>query len=152
FLAELHQLMIEADIPGRDLPPPGEAFPGWEMIAPMLRPRNGSVFSLVEKPLILWDEPEQVRGAARRHRTRLEQIETSAAYDPERVFFRWEEIEQQTAACPQLVFQQLDLGWNPAGPEAAAHISTRPSLSFHGNMQVAIAEARTIVEEGRRVA
>src|SRR6202011_27750 len=32
------------------------------------------------------------------------------------------------------------------------HISTRPSMSFHGNMQVAIAEARTLVESGQRVA
>jgi transcription-repair coupling factor (superfamily II helicase) len=152
FLAELHQLMIEADIPGRDLPAPGEVFPGWELVAPMLRPRNASVLSLAEKSLILWDEPEQVRGAARRLWTRLEQIETSPAYDPDRVFFRWEEIEKQAAAVPQLVFQQLDIGWNPAGPEPAAHISTRPALSFHGNMQVAIAEARTLVEEGRKVA
>ncbi len=45
FLSELHDLMREADIPGRDLPPPGETFPGWELVAPMLRPRNASVFS-----------------------------------------------------------------------------------------------------------
>jgi transcription-repair coupling factor (superfamily II helicase) len=31
-------------------------------------------------------------------------------------------------------------------------VSTRPSLSFHGNMQVAISEARTLVESGNRVA
>jgi transcription-repair coupling factor (superfamily II helicase) len=152
FLADLHQLMMEADIPGRDLPPPGEVFPGWELIAPMLRTRDASVFSLVDKPVILWDEPEQVRAAARRLWTRLEQIEPSPAYDPDRVFFRWEEIERQASAEPQLSLQQLDIGWNPAGPEPASHISTRPALTFHGNMQVAIAEARTLVEEGRRVA
>jgi transcription-repair coupling factor (superfamily II helicase) len=152
LLAELHHLMIEADIPGRDLPPPGEPFPGWELIAPMLRPREASVFSLADKAVILWDEPEQVRAAARRLWTRLEQIEPSPAYDPDRVFFRWEEIERQAAAGSQVAFQQLDIGWTPIGPEPAAHIATRPALSFHGNMQVAIAEARTLVEEGRRVA
>src|SRR5439155_557760 len=31
-------------------------------------------------------------------------------------------------------------------------IATRPSLAFHGNMKVAVAEARTLVEEGRKVA
>ena len=35
---------------------------------------------------------------------------------------------------------------------AARHISTRPTMSFRGNMQVAIAEARTLVEGGNRVA
>jgi transcription-repair coupling factor (superfamily II helicase) len=151
FLAELNQLMQEADIPGRDLPPPGEAFPGWELIAPMLRPRTASVFDLAERAVILWDEPEQVRAAARRLWTRLEQIEPSPACDPARVFFRWEELEQQAAAGPQAALQQLDIGWSPTGVEAA-HIATRPALSFHGNMQVAIAEARTLVEEGKRVA
>jgi transcription-repair coupling factor (superfamily II helicase) len=46
LLAELNQLVREAGLPGRDLPPPGEPFPGWELVAPMLRPRLGSVFSL----------------------------------------------------------------------------------------------------------
>jgi transcription-repair coupling factor (superfamily II helicase) len=152
LLAQLNELMQQADIPGRDLPPPGEAFPGWELIAPMLRPRQASVFSLLERPVVLWDEPEQVRAAARRLWTRLEQIETSAAYDPDRVFFRWEDLEKQSASGPQISFQQLDIGWSPTGVEPASHISTRPALSFHGNMQVAIAEARTLVEDGRRVA
>ena len=152
FLAELNQLMQEADIPGRDLPSPGEPFAGWELIAPMLRPRNASVLSLVEKPVVIWDEPEQVRAAARRLWTRLEQIERSSAYDPERVFFRWEELEERAAAGSQAAFQQLDIGWSPTDTEEGGHIATRPALSFHGNMQVAIAEARTLVEEGRRVA
>jgi transcription-repair coupling factor (superfamily II helicase) len=152
FLAELNQLMQDADIPGRDLPPPGEPFPGWEMIAPMLRPRNASVFQLVERPIVLWDEPEQVRAAARRLWTRLEQNEPNPAYDPDRVFFRWEELERQAATGPQLVLQQLEIGWTPAGTEPAGHIATRPTLSFHGNMKVAIAEARNIVDAGSRVA
>jgi len=152
LLSELNALMREADIPGRDLPPPGEPFPGWELISPMIRPRTESVLSLVDRPVIVWDEPEQVRGAARRLWTRLEQTETSPAYDPERVFLRWEEFEQQAAAKPQVTFQQLEIGWSPTGTENPAHIATRPALAFHGNMQVAIAEARTLVEEGRRVA
>ena len=32
------------------------------------------------------------------------------------------------------------------------HIPSRPSMSFHGNMQVAIAEARSLIESGSRVA
>jgi len=53
LLSELHDLMRAADIPGRDLPPPGEAFPGWELVAPMLRPRHASVFSLMERPVVV---------------------------------------------------------------------------------------------------
>jgi transcription-repair coupling factor (superfamily II helicase) len=152
LLAELNELMHEAGIPGRDLPPPGETFPGWELIAPMLRPRNASVFQLLEKPAVIWDEPEQVIGAAKRLWTRLEQIDRSPAYDPDRIFFRWEDLEKQAGAAPQVKFQQIDIGWSASGEATSAHVATRPSMTFHGNIQVAIAEARTLVESGQKVA
>jgi transcription-repair coupling factor (superfamily II helicase) len=152
LLSDLHDLMREADIPGRDLPPPGEPFPGWELVAPMLRPRNASVFSLMERPVVIWDEPDQVQSAVKRLWTRLEQIERSKAYDPNRIFFQWEELERQAKGGPQVVFQQLDMAWSPSGAETSTHISTRPAMSFHGNIQVAVAEARTLVEAGNKVA
>jgi transcription-repair coupling factor (superfamily II helicase) len=151
LLAELGELVREAGLPGRDLPPPGETFPGWELISPMLRPRASSVFSLLERPIIVWDEPEQVHAAARRFWTRLEQIETSPAYDPDKVYFRWEDLERHTGSSAQCSFKELDIAWSTAEAAASHHIATRPSLSFRGNMQVAIAEARTLVESGNRV-
>ena len=150
-LAQLADLMRAADIPGRDLPPPGETFPGWELVAPMLRPKPASVFGLIERRIILWDEPEQVRAAAERLWKRLEQIEISPAYDPERIFFHMEELERQAANGPQVSMKELEIGWSPDDPPIL-HISTRPSMAFHGNMRVAIAEARTLVESGNRVA
>ena len=145
--------MREADVPGRDLPPPGETFPGWELVAPMLLPKNASVFSLMEKPVVIWDEPDQIRGAARRLWTRLEQIEPSPAYNPERIFFRWEELEKQAKGGPQVAFQQIDIGMSTPEQEAESHISTRPCMSFHGNIQVATwRRARTLVESGQKVA
>ncbi len=148
LLAQLGELLREAGIPGRDLPPPGEPFPGWELIEPMLRSRSASVFDLLNKPVVIWDEPEQIRSAAERFWKRLEQIERSAACDPDRVYFRWEDLERQAAAAPQLSVKELEIGVDPG----VLHIATRPSQAFHGNMQVAIAEARTLVEAGNRVA
>ena len=150
LLVELGELMREAGIPGRDLPPPGEPFPGWELVSAMASPPPASVFSLLERPLVVWDEPDQVRAAARRLWTRLEQIERSPVYDPDRVFFRWEELERQAAAAPRLALEELE--FSAAGTEGRFHISTRASMSFHGNMKVAIAEARNLVESGNRVA
>ena len=147
LLAQLGDLLREADVPGRDLPPPGEPFPGWELLAPMVRPRNSSVFALLERPVVVWDEPDQIRGAAERFWKRLEQIEPSAACDPDRIFFRWEELERQAGTVSRVEVKELELGADPG-----LHISTRPSLAFHGNMQMAIAEARTLVESGNRVA
>ena len=151
LLAELGELVREAGLPGRDLPPPGEPFPGWELIAPMLRPRAASVFSLLERPIIVWDEPEQIHAAARRFWTRLEQIEPSAAYDPGKVYFGWEDLERQTGSSAQCSLKELDIAWSPAEAGASRHIATRPTVSFRGNMRVAIAEARTLVEAGNRV-
>ena len=53
LLAQLGDLMREADVPGRDLPPPGEPFPGWELLAPMVRPRQSSVFALLDRPVVI---------------------------------------------------------------------------------------------------
>ena len=151
LLAQLRDLVRAADIPGRDLPPPGEPFPGWELIAPMIRPRQGSVLGLLEHSVVLWDEPEQIHGAAERLWKRLEQIEVSPAYDPDRVFFRWEDLERQAAAGPQVSLKELEVGWTE-GETSVLHLATRPSMAFHGNMRVAVAEARTLVEAGNRVA
>ena len=156
LLAQLHELMREAGLPGRDLPLPGEPFAGWELAAAMVQPREASVFSLLERPIVVWDEPEQVQAAAGRLWKRLEQIERSPAYDPDRIFFRPEDLERHAAPCAQLALEELDLGvdapWSPAAEDGRFHISTRPALAFHGNMQVAIAEARNLVEAGNRVA
>ena len=151
MLVQLAELMRQADIPGRDLPPPGEPFAGWEMVVPMLRPRYASVFSLVDRPLVVWDEPELVQAAAERLWKRLEQIERSPAYDPDRSFFTWEALRLQTASSPQVSFKELEIGWGSEG-QGNCHVSTRPASAFHGNMQVAIAEARNQVESGSRVA
>ena len=144
-LARLAELLAESGVARRDLPVPGETFPGWELLAPMVRPREATVFDLMENATVLWDEPEQVRGAAERFWKRLDAVPRSAAYDPSSIFLGWDQL-QAKAGLPQVAFHELDLA---AG---ALHISTRPSMAFHGNMQVAIAEARTLVEAGSRVA
>jgi len=152
LLAQLADLLREAGLQGRDLPPPREPFPGWELLAPMLRPRVGSVLGLMERPVVLWDEPEQVRSAAERLWKRLEQTEVSPAYDPARIFFRWEELERQAAEGPQVSLKELEVGWAGQEQGEKLHLSTHASMKFHGNMRVAIAEARTLVESGTRVA
>jgi transcription-repair coupling factor (superfamily II helicase) len=148
-LLELYNLLQESGMRARDLPPPGEPFPGWELLDGMVRPAHGSVFDLVERAVVVWDEPDQVKAAAERFWVRLDQIERTPAFDPDRMYLKWEEIEAKPAAA-RVSFLELDLG--APGGDSRFHISTRPSMAFHGNMQVAIAEARTLVESGNRVA
>jgi transcription-repair coupling factor (superfamily II helicase) len=150
LLVELNERMQESGVSARDLPAPGDPFPGWELLTPMARPHDTSILSLMDRAIVLWDEPEQIRGAAERLWKRLEQVETSAAYDPARIFFRWEELEASAARHRQVAFRELEIV--TAGAVPSLHIPTRPSMSFRGNMQVAIAEARTLVDAGSRVA
>jgi len=141
LVAELNELIDGAG-------PAAEPFPGWELLTGMVRPRHSSVFSLLANPMVLWDEPEQVGAAAERFWKRLEQIDRTPSFDPEKLFFRWEDLKNQAQAAAQLDIKELDLGLG----DSTFHISTRPSMAFHGNMQVAIAEARNLVEAGQRVA
>ena len=146
MLVELGERIRQADLPGRDLAPSGEAFPGWELLTGMVRERQKSVLALADHPLVVWDEPEQVRGAAQRLWTRLEQTPRSPIYDPDRIFLNWEELESQASSFPQLSFEQLDLSGS------SLHLATRPSMAFHGNMQIAVGETRNLVDAGNRVA
>ena len=118
--------------------------PGWEFLLSLKNPRTASVFSLLEKPIVIWDEPEQVHAAAERSWIRLEQTPNQAA---EKIYFRWEELQSEVSRLTMLEMRELGL----LTGESDLHISTRPAQSFQGNMKVAIAEARTLVEAGNRV-
>ena len=143
---KLFSELSEAAGPER-IPGTGEPFPGWELLVPLVRPRAGSLFGLMDRPVVLWDEPEQLRSAADRLWKRLEDPEREPLCPPERVFFRWEELQAQVADQAQVALRELEVS-----PDTGAlHIGTRPAMTFQGNVQVAVAETRTLVENGARV-
>ncbi|MEX2261610.1 MAG: transcription-repair coupling factor, partial [Bryobacteraceae bacterium] len=123
---------------------------GWEFLTALERPRRASLFSLLEKPVILWDEPEQIRGAAERLWKRLEAPEKELEAGPELNFYRWEELAEELWDVQQVETRELDLSVADS-MEGSLHFSSRPSMAFHGNMKVAIAETRTLIEAGARV-
>ena len=146
LLAELTERLREEGMPARDLPTAGELFPGWELLAPLVRERNANLLSLIEKPIVIWDEPDLARGAAERLWKRLSAEDRRHYCPPERVFFGWDELRGAAEAHAQIEMRELDTSLN------ALHISTRPAMVFHGNMPAAIAEARNMVEAGYQVA
>ena len=131
-----------------ETPVPGETFSGWEFFVPLVRPRTESIFTLSRPALVVLDEPEQIAAAADRLWKRLEDPERPGPCKPEISFFRWEEINFQIETLGQLALRELELG----AAEDSIHIGTRPSMTFHGNMPVAVAEARNLVEQGYRAA
>jgi len=163
---ELFSRLSEAAGPER-IPDTGEPFAGWELLVPLVRARTDSVFGLMDRPLVVWDEPEQLRAAAERLWKRLEDPERDTSCPPERAFFRWQELEEKAASQAQIALRELDISPvttlapldqnKAAAPEAQSspakdlHIGTRPAMTFQGNIQVAVSETRALVEKGSHV-
>ena len=113
---------------------------------PMQAEPDHSLLDLAPGALVVIDEPEQVTLAAERLWKRLDQHPDSAGY-----FWHWEELVNRSSLPARdehirIALRELDLDGS------APHLSTRPSMAFHGSMQVAVAEAKTMVEQGYRVA
>jgi transcription-repair coupling factor (superfamily II helicase) len=149
LLRELAEAAEAADL---DLSNPGEIFPGWEFLVPLVRPRDHTLFSLVRDALVILDEPEAISSSANRLWQRLEQPDRAAPIDPAANFTKWEEFEHSLQSRTVLRVRELDLSLDLDGQGDPNHIPTRPSLTFRGNMPIAVAEARNLIQAGNRVA
>ncbi len=151
LLRELAEAAQKAEL---DLSNPGEVFPGWEYLVPLVRPRQHSLLSLTRDSLVILDEPTDIASAADRLWQRLENPERPAPIEPEKNFARWDELKAQLATRTVIRFQELDVVFEAGAAEAenTFHVPSRPSLSFHGNMPMAVGEARTLISAGNRVA
>lgn len=150
-LAELAGRMRDAGLHGLDLPAEGEIFAGWETLLPGLRANEATVLDFFDKPLLLIDEPEQTRAAADRLWIRLQAAPEYAR--AEAGMIAWEPFLELARAHDLIEMRMLETGQEPAAaPEDCFHISTRPSLAFHGNLQFAIREAKTLIEGGSQIA
>ena len=150
--ALLRQLAEAAEEAELELSNPGEIFPGWEFLVPLVRPRTENLFALNPDALIILDEPAAIQSAADRLWQRLENPDRPAPIAPEANFARWEELAATLENRTRISVQELELLDSAAEPAEHLHIPTRPSLTFQGNMPVAVAEARNLIQAGNRVA
>jgi transcription-repair coupling factor (superfamily II helicase) len=149
----LRQLAEAAEQADLDLSNPGEVFPGWEFLIPLVRPRSHNLLSLSKDALIVLDEPSAISSAADRLWNRLENPDRPAQIEPEKNFLRWDELDAAIEGRTTVSFQELELiTSNIPLADRSFHISTRQSLTFQGNMPVAVAEARNLIQAGYRVA
>ncbi len=151
LLRQLAEAAQEIDL---DLSNPGEVFPGWEFLVPLVRPRTHSILSLAHDATIILDEPEAISSAADRLWQRLEKPDRPAHIEPEKNFLHWDELRAQMEGRVLIGFQELELissSLHESTPHSF-HIPTRPALTFQGNMPVAVGEARNLIHAGNRVA
>lgn len=143
----LRQLAEAAGKLDLDLSNPGEIFPGWEFLVPLVRPRSHNLLSLSPEAIVVLDEPSNIASAADRLWQRLENPDRPAPLAPSENFLAWAEWNNILKDRTAIGFEELPL-------TGAAHfdIPTRPSLSFQGNMPIALAEARNLIQAGNRIA
>ena len=130
------QLAEAADNLDLELSNPGETFPGWEYLVPLVRPRSHNLLSLSADSIIVMDEPLDIASAADRLWQRLENPERPALLSPAENFLAWTQWNDNLKDRTTISFERLPLTGR------TFHIPTRPSMTFHGNMPVAVAEAR----------
>ncbi len=149
LLRELAEAADELEI---DLSNPGEIFPGWEFLVPLVRPRTHNLLSLAPDALVVIDEPSAISSAADRLWQRLEHPDRPAPIEPEKNFLRWDELAQACEQRAKITFEELELVASGSEEARRFHIPTRQSLTFKGNMTVAVAEAQNLIRAGNRVA
>ncbi len=150
----LRDLASAADALDIDLSNPGEVFPGWEFLVPLVRPRESNIFSLLPDAFVVLDEPSAIESAADRLWQRLDHPDRPALIEPEKNFARWDELRNSIAERTRISFEELEvLGENASSNGTVRfHVPTRPSLTFKGNMNVAVSEAQNLIRSGNRVA
>ena len=151
----LRELAEAADALDIDLSNPGEIFPGWEFLVPLVRPRESNILSLVPEAAIVLDEPTAIQSAADRLWQRLDHPDRPAPIEPDKNFARWDELKSLIASRVQITFEELEFFANETAAANGLqrfHIPTRPSLTFKGNMTVAVSETQNLIRSGNRVA
>ncbi|MEO8098463.1 MAG: transcription-repair coupling factor [Acidobacteriota bacterium] len=142
--------VTEAEIlPLRELPQSQAHAPGWEFEDALDNPRSHSLLDLAPNAIVILDEPEDIHAASERLWKRLTQLETDHSDGANLAasnFFTWAELAERESTHTEVSVRELHLGAD------SSHIASRPALVFQGNMQVAVAEAKTMVEQGKRVA
>jgi transcription-repair coupling factor (superfamily II helicase) len=139
--AELRDLAGREAVAGEDL-----FFPGWEFLAPLARPRTGTLAGFDHRAVIVEDEPERLRASAERLWERLEHGAHAALCPPEKIFLAWDEWQAAIEAKVRVALSELSLDI----AAVQAQMRTRPAMAFHGNLPVAVAEVRNLAEKGGR--
>ena len=120
-------------LPLRELPRPSEK--GRQAA------HDGTLAQLTPEALMVMSEPDQAAAAADRFWQRLES-------DDAEFVMTWDEWDAASRKLMRVDLSELDLS---VLGETPMHIPSRPAPAFHGNVPVAIAEARTLLEAGNRV-
>ncbi|MBI4165657.1 MAG: transcription-repair coupling factor, partial [Acidobacteria bacterium] len=121
-------------------------FPGWEFFVPLVEPHRRTLFSLLEKPVVVWDEPVERTGQLQKT---LEML--SGAYEevrdvvpprpsPQEIYLTEPEFLKALESLPALYLRELAIE-NPTGGPTGS-LSTQPPPKFHGGVKSMVEELK----------
>jgi transcription-repair coupling factor (superfamily II helicase) len=173
FFDRLVDLLARRNPEGREVRlPPGWSdaysgpFPGWEFYVPLVEPHPGTLFSLLERPVVVWDEPADHEGQFKDFVENL-QNGFDAVRDvspqpprPQELFLSGEEFRSSVAALPSISLSELviegaeEASGFPGPPTQTSQrfsLNTQPVPKFQGSLKVMAEQLRTQIESGEKL-
>lgn len=140
-------------------------FPGWEFYVPLVEAYPNTLFSLLERPVIVWDEPGD-------RRTQLQEVieNQQAGFDavrdvipqppqPRDLFLTEEEFWKSIAGIPAISFSELAIEGSADTHEFPVELpdsgprfflNTQPVPQYRGSLKVMAEHLRAQVENGEK--
>ncbi|MGH9375766.1 MAG: transcription-repair coupling factor, partial [Terriglobia bacterium] len=135
------------------------AFPGWEFFAPFAELHPLSIFGLLDRPVVVWDEPEdcerQIEDVRKEWQAAWEEVRDVAPPFPPPGCLLLGEAELRAAAEPlaRVSLEELAIESGPAGRgvDGTFVLATQPAPKFHGAVKSWIEDLRARRDRGERV-
>ena len=134
---------------------PGEPFPGWEFLVPLLSPMKHTLLDLCPDAVLFLDNPMELRQEIERLWMMIEpefeeaRKQGRAAAMPEQHYLRWEALTRRFTSRPGVNAGDLDLAADGVSPHM--HLATRPAPRFQGGLALALAELKKLIADGYRI-
>jgi transcription-repair coupling factor (superfamily II helicase) len=141
-------------------------FPGWEFFAPLAEPHPKDLFSLLENPIVVFDEPSVLRKQTKALReawaTGFEEIRDMVPPRPQvqDLLHTDEEFDRAVQQFPGLSLQELEIetdelaghnGWQSTPAGARLTLRTQPAPNFNGSLNAWIEDLRARRERKEEV-
>jgi transcription-repair coupling factor (superfamily II helicase) len=126
-------------------------FPGWEFYAPVAG-ADRSVFDLLDRAVVLVDEPDNVKREFDRVWERINEAHERSGVGnlvrPEDLYFPPEELLQRLATLPGAEVEHLGI---TRGQTEEITFSTQPTARFHGAVPAMLEEVQKLTRAGKHV-
>jgi len=140
-------------------------FPGWEFYVPLVEPHANTLFSLLERPVIVWDEPgdrqRQVQAVMENLHAGFDAVRDVAPQPPQPadLFLTEEEFWKLSAGIPAVSLSELVIEEGPGTQESAAEhpptgdpfsLNTQPVPKYQGSLKVMAEHLRAQIQNGEK--